>query len=162
MSVAHADALVFVAVSDADAVGIDVELAEPARLSLSDTLVDFALNGPERVHVRALPASQRPHAFRQVWTRKEAVLKASGDGMRGAFEAVRTTDVPPDRFTAQWPDGPSGRHYWGRDVIGVRGAIGAVCLTAPPTSMAVLDGDQALREGLHRWEGSARVLDAGG
>ncbi len=159
VSAAHSGELVVVAVSDADAVGVDVELLPHAADPLPDALLSFALSAAERECLSGVPVGDRARVFRQWWTRKESLLKASGDGVVGAVGDLALTELAPGRFTGQWPIGPSGRHYWGADLTGIAGAVGSICLTAPATTMSAFDGDQAVREGLHRWEGSARVSD---
>ena len=56
-----------------------------------DGLADVALTPRERLALRRLPSEQRSSAALTWWVRKEAVLKATGDGM---FVA------PADMFTS--------------------------------------------------------------
>lgn len=78
-SLAHADGLVAVAVVPAGAagpVGIDVERADAAS-------VDWVLTPAERAAV----ADDRS-AFARVWTAKEALLKATGEGVHGDLTSL--------------------------------------------------------------------------
>ena len=92
LSVTHAGDLVGVAVGDAP-LGLDVEQVDPtidvdglARLSLSEQ---------ERAALPRDDPGTRARAFTALWTRKEAVVKATGDGLR---TDLRTITGPPAGF----------------------------------------------------------------
>ncbi|MFI1033764.1 4'-phosphopantetheinyl transferase family protein [Streptomyces sp. NPDC020951] len=104
-SVTHSGALVGVAVcrgGQGAQVGLDVEDA--------DGFVDVenaartALSGAELAALHALPPAERQPAFLRVWTRKEAVLKALGVGLRVPPSGLEVSapDVPP--AVLSWPD----------------------------------------------------------
>jgi 4'-phosphopantetheinyl transferase len=78
ISISHAGAAVVVAVSDGPAVGVDVERVDPTLDRTS--LVDEVLSDVEQARLAGAPLSAAE--FFAVWTRKEAVLKATGDGLR--------------------------------------------------------------------------------
>jgi 4'-phosphopantetheinyl transferase len=76
VSVSHSGNVVAVAISSAGPVGIDVETIEGrAELEHCD-IADLVLTASERSSVDSRTA------FLRVWTRKEAVLKATGYGLR--------------------------------------------------------------------------------
>ncbi len=77
-SLSHARTIVACAVSRDGAVGVDVEAVEPA--DIDDMLVDYACGPAERALLERFAPSVRPVAFARLWTLKEAVLKATGDG----------------------------------------------------------------------------------
>lgn len=76
-SLSHTSGLVMIALAGAP-VGVDVE-----RVPDPDTVADVAsqLHPRERTELAALPAAQLPAAFSRCWTRKEALLKATGVGL---------------------------------------------------------------------------------
>jgi 4'-phosphopantetheinyl transferase len=76
-NLSHSGSLVALAVGIRDEVGIDVEAEPPGN---ADELVPIVLSGPERRAYERLPRALRPPAFLRCWTRKEALLKASGTG----------------------------------------------------------------------------------
>jgi 4'-phosphopantetheinyl transferase len=88
LSVTHSGDLVGVAISDLP-VGLDVEKVDPgidvdgvARISLSEA------------ELAALPRDDgRARAFTTYWTRKEAIVKATGHGLRTDLRTIATT--PP-------------------------------------------------------------------
>jgi 4'-phosphopantetheinyl transferase len=106
-SVAHSGDLVAVAVATAP-VGVDVEqLAERPREvggGDPDALARMVLADEERAALASVQPSGRARAFLVAWTRKEAVTKAKGDGLRVPFSEVvlATTGPGPSRLVA-WP-----------------------------------------------------------
>lgn len=78
VSVGRAHGLTVVAVSDAGPVGVDVE---PAAAAAFDGFDEVALHPDER----ADSAQERT----RLWVRKEAVLKATGEGLRTDPRALR-------------------------------------------------------------------------
>ena len=93
MSVSHGGGLAAAAVCDHGPIGIDVERVDTRRSLLAIAERFYA---PEEHAVLARCGSdERMALFHQWWTRKEAVLKATGVGLRGGL-AVRV-DGGPDR-----------------------------------------------------------------
>ena len=95
-NVAHSGDLVLYAVTRARAVGVDVEAERP---QLADELTARRFFSPSEVAaLLALPPAGRHAAFFRIWTRKEAYVKARGDGL----------SLPLDSFdVAQAPDAPT-------------------------------------------------------
>jgi 4'-phosphopantetheinyl transferase len=95
-SISHSGQRVVVAVSAAAALGVDVERVRSA--SAEQSLVESVLCGPEQRELAALPPATQPWAFCRYWTRKEAVLKATGDGL--AVSPTQIMVTPPTRAPA--------------------------------------------------------------
>ena len=101
-SVTHAGDLVAVAVATAP-VGVDVEQVKGRPRGDPATLARVVFSEPEQAALAAVHPSARARAFLVAWTRKEAVTKAQGDGLRVPFrEVVVTSDVAGPRLVA-WP-----------------------------------------------------------
>lgn len=110
-NVSHADTRALIAVAEERDVGVDVERIRPAMDVWALAERFFA---PEEVDVlRGLPEGEQRRAFFHGWTRKEAFLKATGQGLTVALDqlavaldpdethvAVRTGWDPPE--AAQW------------------------------------------------------------
>ena len=77
VSIRHCRAAVAVAVSPEGRVGIDVE----CRRRIGDGLMERVCTPDEQAAVQASPDPTM--AFLRLWTRKEAVLKCRGTGIRG-------------------------------------------------------------------------------
>jgi 4'-phosphopantetheinyl transferase len=106
LSVAHSGDLVAVAVAAAP-VGVDVEQLE-GRPHQGDpaALARMVLADAERTALAAVPPSGRARAFLVAWTRKEAVTKAKGDGLRVPFGDVVVATGPPRLVAWPYPEDP--------------------------------------------------------
>jgi 4'-phosphopantetheinyl transferase len=78
-SSSHSGDWVLHAFDTAHAVGVDVECVRPGFAATPDFAV--ALSPEERLRLEQVPERDRAHAFARVWVRKEAYVKALGEGM---------------------------------------------------------------------------------
>lgn len=85
-NIAHAGNVVVAAFSRAHPVGIDVE--PQGRDADMEALVQRVFTESERRHWQTLPPTRRSSFFFQVWTCKEAFLKATGHGLQRALHTV--------------------------------------------------------------------------
>lgn len=94
-------------------VGIDVENVERAGVDVDVTARSFTAS--ERAYVQAGPDEDRRRRFFQIWTLKEAYIKATGRGLSVQLDSfsVSPSPAPPrisgaveDWFLAQLPDWP--------------------------------------------------------
>ncbi len=79
-NVSHSEFLATIAVTRRGRVGIDVEFRR--SIPNLDSLVDRFFCPRERDFFRTVPEHDREDAFFRAWTRKEAVLKAVGQGVQ--------------------------------------------------------------------------------
>lgn len=84
-SLAHADGLTLIALTRGCRVGIDVERLR--RVPEAEQIMARFASPSERAAWRQLPFEQRQRAFFRWWTRKEAYLKATGEGLSGSLGA---------------------------------------------------------------------------
>lgn len=103
-NLAHTDDLALVAVCLKERVGVDVE-----RVRADSDLMDLAgryFSTVESTALRALPAKSRPLAFFNCWTRKEAYVKALGEGLSYPLQDFDVSLAPaePARLLATRPD----------------------------------------------------------
>ncbi len=89
-SLSHSDELALIALADAGDIGVDLERVR--ALPDLDALAQQCLTAGERQELGALPLADRERAFLQLWTRKEACLKAIGTGL----------SVEPAAFAVGW------------------------------------------------------------
>ncbi|MGW0576022.1 4'-phosphopantetheinyl transferase family protein [Streptomyces sp. NPDC002920] len=101
-SVTHSGELIGVALCEGAEVGLDVEDAD-APLDV-EAAARTALSAAELAALHSRPPAERRAAFLRTWTRKEAVLKALGVGLRVPLRELELT--PPDQPPAvvSWPD----------------------------------------------------------
>ncbi|MER5430593.1 4'-phosphopantetheinyl transferase superfamily protein [Streptomyces sp. NPDC002588] len=100
-SVTHSGGLVGVAVCRGAEVGLDLEEAD-APLDV-DAAARTALAAPELTALYARPSAGRQAAFLRVWTRKEAVLKALGVGLRVPLRELRVSAPEEPPAVLSWP-----------------------------------------------------------
>ncbi len=94
-NVSHSGSIALYAFSSVGEIGIDVELddADFARERIAERFFS-----PSEVKVlRSLPADVQPLAFLSCWTRKEAFIKARGDGLSLALDSFDVTLAPDTR-----------------------------------------------------------------
>lgn len=140
-SVSHSGAWAVLAVAGSGRVGADLERRGLRHADIA-LLAGATLDPAERAEFRSLPAAGRPGWFYRMWTRKEAVLKATGQGLTMPVSAldVRTSPVavPP-------ADGRAGALMHVRDLAAPQGYAAALatteavralhwCRPAPPLS----------------------------
>lgn len=76
-------------------VGVDVESVRP--LEDADAIAARFFSPRENAEYRSLQPAHRPRGFFNCWTRKEAFIKATGDGLAhplDAFDVTLTPDAP--------------------------------------------------------------------
>jgi 4'-phosphopantetheinyl transferase len=93
-NLAHSDGLFLTAVSRLCPVGVDLErirvIADP------DDLVKQLLSKSEAVDWQALPNSVKRAVFYNLWTRKEACLKATGEGITERLQEFAVSFMPDE------------------------------------------------------------------
>ena len=121
-SISHSGERIGLAVSTVP-VGLDVE-TDTRRAD--DSLIEYALNEAERQTLATLPADERVSTFFQYWSRKEALMKATGRGLKiplqsitlSAAGLVDCTHEALDPATTRLADLDPGKGY--------RGAVAAL------------------------------------
>ncbi|HEY4282673.1 MAG TPA: 4'-phosphopantetheinyl transferase superfamily protein [Chthoniobacterales bacterium] len=110
-NLSHSGGLVLIALTRGRDIGVDVERA--------DRPVDWLQLAPRIFSARqlreiaALPAAIQQRAFFNGWTRKEAYLKATGEGLIEDLQAIEVTVEPDVRpRLLQLPTGPDSVGKW--------------------------------------------------
>ena len=123
-NVSHAGNWVLIAIAGTE-VGIDVEKVD-AQFAFQDIL-GTSFSPPERAFIEEGPASE--HLFYQLWTRKEAFVKATAQGIDGDFWQVPALDGP---HALVGPGGAAGAG-WAVSSFGV--AAGYAAAVAYPAAL---------------------------
>lgn len=87
-SLSHSGDRVVLVVAEGAEVGVDVERESDRDI---DRLAEMVLAGPERAVLADLPFEQRKRAFHGYWSRKEAILKATGHGLAAPMTALHVS-----------------------------------------------------------------------
>lgn len=130
LSVSHAAGLAVLAVGRDGPVGVDVERIGPWAGTELDEVARLVLTPAERAVLARQHHEDRPRLFTTYWTRKEAVVKATGAGLAAPLDAV---EVSP-------PADPPRVLRWGAQAAPP--VVGLAALGAPAgfvSTLAVLD-----------------------
>jgi len=127
-SIAHSGALALVAVARGRRVGADVERVRRRTDVLA--IARRALSPVERRAIESLPTDdERREAFFRCWTRKEAYLKARGEGLAGGLDTFSVPVLDDDWCRPEVPGDPGETGRWLirslRTPSGYRAAIAA-------------------------------------
>lgn len=112
-NIAHTNGLIVIALSGSGEVGVDVE--KSARAARALALAERYFSASEAVALRTLPAAEQQKRFLDLWTLKEAYIKACGKGLAIPLRQFSfILDEAPLRivFDEQRPDEPSRWQFW--------------------------------------------------
>ncbi|WP_442874529.1 4'-phosphopantetheinyl transferase family protein [Amycolatopsis sp. NBC_00438] len=85
LSISHSGDLIGLAATPAVPVGLDVETA---NRKADEGLIEYALSPAEAEHLTGLSGEEKARAFFVYWTRKEAVMKATGKGLKIPLQSI--------------------------------------------------------------------------
>jgi 4'-phosphopantetheinyl transferase len=105
LSVSHSAGNVVVAVGRDGPVGVDVEQVGRFGAAELESLAAATLAPEEWAEVARLPDADRARAFTTYWTRKEALLKATGDGIATLLHRVVVSPPSAPPRVLRWPGG---------------------------------------------------------
>jgi 4'-phosphopantetheinyl transferase len=99
-NVSHSGGVALFAVARGREVGVDVEQLRP--MPRAERIAERFFSVPERRALAALPAARLVEGFFTCWTRKEAYIKARGDGLGHPLDQFAVTIAPdePARLSA--------------------------------------------------------------
>jgi 4'-phosphopantetheinyl transferase len=129
-NVSHSDRYALLAITHGTEVGVDIERVRP--LADMDGLAARVFSDRERAALARVPPDDRADAFFAGWTRKEAYIKARGQGI-GLLGAVEVELTPGQPARLLRLDGAPGElERWSIQALSpVAGFSAAVCLEAP-------------------------------
>ena len=127
-NLAHTADLALVAVTRIGMVGVDVESVRPVKNV--DELVARFFSPRENDLFQKVPEDEKPAAFFNLWTRKEALLKATGEGITRSLSLVEVSFLPgePARLLAISGDAEAGEGWGLRELAPATGFTGAVAV----------------------------------
>lgn len=135
-NVSHSDGIALYAFARRRDVGIDVERVR-YNLAVAEVAEQFFAPG-EIVLIRALPPEARFQTFFRCWTRKEAYVKARGDGLSFPLDKIDfsedLSDADPKRILRQASAEVGGWSF--RELVPAPGYIGALVVEPFPWRLA--------------------------
>ncbi|HYB19247.1 MAG TPA: 4'-phosphopantetheinyl transferase superfamily protein [Streptosporangiaceae bacterium] len=147
-SVAHSGDLIAVAVARA-AVGVDVEQLDGRSRPVggqggSEALARLVFSAAERTALAAADPADRARQFLVTWARKEAVTKATGDGLRVAFsDVVVASGAEPPRLVS-WPYPQAPQSVSLLDLDAGAGYVAALAVIGPCQAVRARNGSALL------------------
>jgi 4'-phosphopantetheinyl transferase len=144
-SVSHAGERIGVAFAFGTLVGLDVEERNPG-VSIEE-MAPHVLSPREQGSFAAIPSERRLAAFFTYWTRKEAVVKATGRGLTiqpETFE-VSEPEAEPRLLTSPWEPGLAGRVSM-HDLPVDAGYAACVALIGDCSRVVIRDGSALIQE----------------
>jgi 4'-phosphopantetheinyl transferase len=136
-NVSHSGELALIAVALDRELGVDVE-SHQSRVDAED-LAGSVCTSEERDALRRIGAGERRAAFLELWTGKEAVLKASGRGLSLSPARVELLPVPWRRPVFVAPEGASAERYWVGPLQVGAGASAALACSGEPSAIYLFD-----------------------
>jgi 4'-phosphopantetheinyl transferase len=127
-NLAHSEDLLLVAVTLTWEIGVDVERIRP--FADAEGIARRFFSQREWEGLRSLTDAQKPPAFFRLWTRKEAWLKATGDGISDSLGQVEVSFLAgePARLLSL-PGSPEVVHNWSlRELVPAPGFVGALAV----------------------------------
>ena len=138
-NLAHSESCALLAVARGRRIGVDVE-----ALRLGESGMDVARRffAPAEVaRLTAIPVEARALGFVRCWTRKEAYVKARGDGLSLPLQQFQVP-LSPDATRALLAsvDGPDEVARWSlRELVPAPGFLGALVVEGPMGSLSLLE-----------------------
>ncbi len=93
-NLSHSEHLAVIAVAIDRAIGVDVEMIKP--LDDFEAIASRFFTEKENLALHSVPPSKRLRAFFNCWTRKEAVVKASGEGLTRPLDSFEVSLAPDE------------------------------------------------------------------
>jgi 4'-phosphopantetheinyl transferase len=115
-------------VARADEVGIDIERVRP--VAESEQIAARFFSERECDEWRSLPARLQTEAFLNCWTRKEAWLKASGEGITESLKQIEVSLCPgePAPWRGRAGERRAAAHCLLQDLTPAAGYVGALAV----------------------------------
>jgi 4'-phosphopantetheinyl transferase len=127
-NISHSGGITLLAFTRHRDIGVDVE--HIGRKSDLEAIARRFFSAHEQEQFFALPAEQRSQAFFRCWTRKEAYIKATGDGLSLPLSEFDVSIAlgHQDALLATRPDGSETARWSMREVSAGAGYVGALCV----------------------------------
>ena len=135
-NLAHSAELALVAVARGRVVGVDVEALR--ALPELAAMIDKVCTPREQAALRALPDAELSAAFFEIWTRKEAVLKARGDGLGVALDRVEVALGQPARLLRLDGDPQAPRRWSLRTLASAPGYVATLAVEGDGWSLVTI------------------------
>ena len=161
-SLAHSDALAVCAVSAGGQLGVDLERIRPAPDA--DAIVRRYFARAEVAEYEQLPAEERLAGFYSLWTRKEAFVKATGEGLQIPLDSFEV-ELAPGSATPRLVNHralPGGAAFHLHAFSPSPGYLAAVALDRPIDGIQQFEWSGGLSAGAEHLRGYSDFPEPGG
>jgi 4'-phosphopantetheinyl transferase len=128
-NLSHAEDRAVIAVSATAELGVDLERVRVE--SDADSIAEICFSPSERRALSLLPQSLQAEAFFKCWTRKEALVKALGDGLSYPLTAFSVSLNEPPRILELAGDEHAAAQWSVRHLAPEPGYVGAIVARHP-------------------------------
>ena len=137
-NLSHAQGLALCAFARGREVGVDVE---PVRAEVSRGLAERFFAPGEVAALHALPAEAQPEGFFRCWTRKEAYIKARGEGLSLPLDQFEVSLAPgePARLLKALGGARERERWWLAELSAGSGYMAALAVEGGPVRLALWD-----------------------
>jgi 4'-phosphopantetheinyl transferase len=143
-NVSHSGSLTLVAVAHDREVGVDIEKIRP--FPEIEAIAERFFTRGERDGLRRLPPAEKEPGFFRCWTRKEAYIKARGEGLGVPLDQFEVTVAPdlPARLCHLGGQTDKAGQWWMADLQPGPGYVAAVAGEGNPARLQLWNfaGDQ--------------------
>lgn len=143
-NVSHSGGLALLAFARERELGVDVELERP--VPEAESIAERYFSPREGAELGRLPPAERPQAFFRCWTRKEAFIKATGDGLSRPLDAFDVTLAPREAARLLRVEGKpeEAARWWMEGLEPAEGFAGALAVEGRPARLACWKWDHSL------------------
>lgn len=127
-NLSHSQGLALYAFTCNRQIGIDLEYIRP--MAGAEQIVERFFSAREHSMFCSLPQSQKQKAFFQCWTRKEAYIKAIGDGLAKSLDQIEVSLAPgePARLLSIEGDPQAGDRWFFQELKPASGYVAALAV----------------------------------
>ena len=135
-NVSHSQGLALVVLTHGHEIGVDIE--QIRYLEDARALAASEFSDAERAAFEALPVAFQSEAFLRAWVRKEAFLKATGEGLHRSLADIEVTFAPHEdaRLLAVSSDVNASQRWSMISLVPCAGFTGAIVAEAPAVELA--------------------------
>ncbi|MEY8099550.1 4'-phosphopantetheinyl transferase superfamily protein [Falsihalocynthiibacter sp. S25ZX9] len=130
-NLSHSGGLAALAIAGTDILGIDIEKIRPVETGVAERF----FSSQESRDLATLPPSQWLEGFYRCWTRKEAVIKAVGQGLSMPLDSFDVTLLPDTPAKLSRITGGDARDWQLAHFIPTAGFKGALAVRTNGTSL---------------------------
>jgi 4'-phosphopantetheinyl transferase len=127
-NLSHSQDQALLAVTRGRVIGVDIEQVRPDFAT--EEIAQRFFSERECQELQALPSAERTTAFFRCWTRKEAFIKAVGDGLSFPLDAFAVSFAPGEPAALRWlrADDEGVRHWHLKNLAAPSGFLAALAV----------------------------------